>query len=162
MADINSHLEPKRDARGYSWPPFRKNNLAGRRSGVHSLRIVDPLAAELAAALLVDRADLAAFPEALAAWARAEARCLLLAEHQAGEGLFDNDGSVRGGRYVAQFERLAADMRTRLGLDPRAEAELARSRAEAVAGLVDLDAVRERGREALERRRSEAGSVGVD
>src|SRR5687767_10257374 len=126
-------------ARGYSWPPFSPGNTVSYRHGAHSGRAIDPIALDLAAGLVVERPDLDRFPEAVMAWARAEARCILLHEHQATHGLLDDDGEVRGGRYVAQFERLAADLRARLGLDPRSEAELARARADATRSAVDLD-----------------------
>ena len=135
-------------ARGYTWPPFEPGNTAAVRHGAWSSRKVDPLAAELVAGLLADRPDLAAYPETVMAWARAEARVVILAEHQAEHGLIDDKGEVRGGRYVAQFERLAADLRARLGLDPRSEAELTRERADATRSAVDLDSIRERGRAA--------------
>jgi hypothetical protein len=93
------------------------------------------------------------------AWARAEARCLLLATWQAERGLLDDKGEVMGGRYVGQFERLAAELRHRLGLDPRSEAELLAARADAARNVVDLDAIRRRGVEAL-RSRGELGAGG--
>jgi len=136
----------KGPARRYSWQPFAAENLAALRSGVWSRRKVDPIASEFVLGLLADRPDLGGYPEAVAAWARAEARCVLLAEHFA-DGLIA-DGQERPGlRYVAQFERLASTLRERLGLDPRSEAELARDRVDAVRDAVDLDALRERGRE---------------
>ncbi len=52
-------------------------------------------------------------------------------------------------RYVGQFERLAADLRARLGLDPKSEAELASSRAQATLVSVDIEELRARGREVL-------------
>ena len=51
-------------------------------------------------------------------------------------------------RFVAQFEKLAHDLRRELGLTPGSEADLARSRAEALRGEVDLEALMARGREA--------------
>lgn len=136
-------------ARGYSWAPFKAGNVAGMRHGAFSSRRVDPIAEELAAGLLEDRPDLEGYPEVVWAWARPEARCLLLAEHFA-DGLFDQDGAVRPGlRYVARFERQADQLRQRLGLDPRSEAELFRDRISAPRGAVDLDRLREEGRRAL-------------
>ncbi len=147
------------DARGYSWAPFEPGNTVSVRHGVWSGRRVHPLAAELVTGLLAQRPDLAAYPEMVEAWARAEARCLLLATWQAERGLLDDKGEVAGGRYVAQFERLAADLRSRLGLDPRSEAELLAARADAARNVVDLDAIRRRGVEAL-RARGELGAGG--
>ncbi|MDQ6853139.1 MAG: hypothetical protein M3046_05510 [Actinomycetota bacterium] len=56
-------------------------------------------------------------------------------------------------KIIAQFERLANDLRQRLGLDPRSEAELASVQADAARSVVDIDALRARGRAAVERRR---------
>jgi hypothetical protein len=139
-----------------SWQ-FRSGNVAARRHGIWSGRIVDPLTAELVAGLLAERPDLQVFPEAVAAWGRAEARCLLLDEYLVREGLFGEDGEAKAARYVAQFERLAADLRRRLGLDPGAEAELAKSRAEVARVVVDLESIRQRGRAVLDTRHAEVG-----
>ena len=49
-------------------------------------------------------------------------------------------------RLVGEVERRAADCRKALGLDPRSQAELARTRTEASLSAVDLDAVRAAGR----------------
>lgn len=151
--------EERRPARGYSWDAFEAGNTVAVRHGAWSGRRVHPLAAELVAGLLADRPDLAGYPETVEAWARAEARCLLLATWQADHGLLDDKGEVAGGRYVGQFERLASDLRHRLGLDPRSEAELLAARAEAARNVVDLDAIRRRGVEAL-RSRGELGAGG--
>jgi hypothetical protein len=53
-------------------------------------------------------------------------------------------------RFLVQFERLALDLRAKLGLDPRSEAELRKTRAEVARGAYDLDALREKGREVRE------------
>lgn len=140
-------------ARGYSWPPFEEGNTASLRHGARSPRVYEPVAEELAAGLLADRPDLEAFPEAVGSWAEAEARAVLLRTHlsRSDVGMFDGDGEPREGmlRWLDRFERRADAMRQRLGLDPRSAAELARERADAGRSQVDLDAVRQRGREAL-------------
>jgi hypothetical protein len=62
---------------------------------------------------------------------------------------------------VAAFELQAARLRERLGLDPASDAALSKARAEAVAAVADLEAVRERGRQVLTTRRAElAGTSG--
>jgi hypothetical protein len=140
------------------YEPFELRNTAHLRHGVRSRsgRFVDPLAGEISAALLAERPDLAAWPEALAAWARAEARCLLYAEYHARVGTIDPEtGDFRGGARVLAAERLAGQLRERLGLDPVAEAQLAKTRIEAAHTVVDLEAIRARGRSVLERRRAE-------
>jgi len=48
---------------------------------------------------------------------------------------------------------LAMQLRERLGLDPKSEAELANAQSDAARNVVDLDGLRARGRAALERRR---------
>jgi hypothetical protein len=59
-------------------------------------------------------------------------------------------------------------LRERLGLDPKSEAELANAQADAARNIVDVDVLRARGREALARRRElaeadeHAGRLGVE
>ena len=139
-------------ARGYSWPQFKAGNMAAVKSGAQSDRIVDPIALELIEGLLDVRPDLERHGWAVMAWARAETRCLLLAQWQAEHGLLDDTGNVRNGQHVAQFERLAESARARLGLDPQSEAQLLRDQADATRSAFDLDEIRRRGREALEAR----------
>ena len=148
-------------ARRYSWEPFRVGNEVRLRHGARSERRVDPVAAELVEALLADRPDLATYPEAVWAWARAEGRCLLFADWHAQVGYLDEDGNVRGGGHVATAENTAARLRERLGLDPVADVQLQKAKAEAVHLVADLEAIRERGRVVLERRRAEL-AVGED
>jgi hypothetical protein len=142
-------------ARGYSWEPFKAGNEVRLRHGARSERRVDPVAAELVKALLADRPDLAAYPEAVWGWARAEARCLLFADWHAQVGYLDEAGNVRGGGHVAAAENAAARLRERLGLDPVSDVQLQRAKAEAVHLVADLEQIRERGRVVLERRRAE-------
>jgi hypothetical protein len=135
--------------RGYSWPPFQPGHTKSMRHGIWSKRTVDPLAQDLVAGLLSDRDDLGSYPELVMAWGRAEARCLLLADWFVQRGLFDDEGKERPGlRFVGQFEKLAADLRAQLGLTPGSEADLARSRADAIKGELDLEGLAARGREA--------------
>jgi hypothetical protein len=116
---------------------------------------VDPLAAELAAALLEDRPELAQYPESVRAWSCAEARVLMFEDFHARVGFLTDDGEVRGGGRVREYEVLAANLRARLGLDPLADATLRKAQAEAVHLVADIEGIRERGRLALERRRAE-------
>ncbi len=135
-------------ARGYSWPAFSEGNAAAVKHGVWSELRLEPVVAKLAAGLGAAHPDLGRV--------RAEARCLALAEWFSERGIFDDDGNERPGlRYVAQFERLAAELRARLGRDPRSEAELVSRRADATRSAFDLDALQATGRRALrERERS--------
>ena len=140
--------------RGYRWPPFSKGNELQRRHGATMPKVVDPISDELVEGLLERRPDLERFPEALAAWGRAESRCLLLAAWFGEHGLLDGKGqATASAQLLNQSERLASEMRGRLGLDPKSESELAQSQAQAAASVVDLDAIRARGRKALEAHR---------
>lgn len=127
---------------------FGRGNVASISHGIWSRRLTEPLAGELADALLAARPELVAYPEVVWSWARTEAKCLLLSEWTSSHPLVDQKGQPAPVlRYVVQFERLAMDLRSRLGLDPRSEAELIRSRADAAKGSFDLEALRARGRE---------------
>ncbi|WOP17400.1 hypothetical protein [Raineyella sp. LH-20] len=119
--------------------------------GATSTAVVSPVADALAADLVARRPDLAPHREAVAAWAAAEARCILLRHHEDRVGLLDEDGSPRGyTSLLVTAERAAERARQRLGLDPLSEAELAKARATASLSAVDLSLVLEAGREALE------------
>jgi hypothetical protein len=149
MASAPPETWTPKPARGYSWPPFAPQNTQSMRHGIWSKRKVDPLAEDLVAGVLSDRDDLGNYPEVLMAWARAEARCLLLDAWFAERGLFDDEGKERPGlRFIHQFERLASELRAQLGLTPGSEADLARSRADAIKGELDLEGLAARGREA--------------
>lgn len=139
----------------YRWRQFQPGDEMRLEHGARSERRVDPLAAELAAALLEDRPDLASYPESVRAWARAEARCLLLEDYHARVGFLDEDGNVRGGGRVDRYEAQAARLRERLGLDPLADATLRKAQAEAVHLVADLEQIRAKGRAVLEARRAE-------
>jgi hypothetical protein len=142
-------------ARGYRWAPFAPGNQLQYRHGARSELGTDPVAVELADALLAERPDLLDYPEAVQAWARAEARVLRYADYHARVGYLDEAGQVRGGSHVAAAENAAARLRERLGLDPVSDVQLQRAKAEAVHLVADLEQIRERGRVVLERRRAE-------
>jgi hypothetical protein len=117
--------------------------------------------------LLQDRPDLSAYPEALAAWATAEARCERLRVWTSQHGLISGDGKVVNSHDLLMFEAQAARFRAQLGLDPMSDAALQKSRADAVLTVVDLESIRARGREALARRQAiaapgDAGGVEVE
>jgi hypothetical protein len=142
---------PKPGARSYSWAPFQPGHTLSVHHGARSPRIVGEVAEQLAVGLVEDRPDLLAYPEAVGAWARAEARCWLVESFIAENGLLDADGKPVGvAKYVAGWERLAVELRATLGLDPKSEAALARERAGATPAVVDLEGLRERGRAALD------------
>lgn len=134
-------------------PPFEPGNTKSLRSGHRSPRVYGELARSLAAGLVEARPDLAAYPEAVSSWATLEAQTALLRRHVADVGVIDPDtGAPREGalQWLTKLEKNTADARTRLGLDPRSEASLARERAAAFVLAVDLGALAERGRAALE------------
>lgn len=143
-----------RPARGYSWPPFAEGNQVSLRHGARSDRYVEPLARAFADALIADRPDLAGFPEAVAAWATAEARVERMRLWTAQHGLLDAAGRVRNAHDLLGFENAAMKLRQVLGLDPISDAALAKTRAEAVLGAADVDGLRARGREIWERRQA--------
>jgi hypothetical protein len=152
---VKQGLDPspwKHDPSLSTRPPFREGNRLAERHGGYGE--VDPVAQQLAADLLADRPDLERFPEAVRAWARAETRCLLLEQWFLSHGLIGADGKATASeRLLASSERLAMQLRERLGLDPKSEADLANAQADAARNVVDLDALRARGRAALARRR---------
>ncbi len=132
--------------------PFPPGNVVGLRSGHRSPRVYGKLAQRLAAGLAEDRPDLGAYPEAVAAWATAEAQVALLRRHVAEVGPIDpatGEPRVTSLTWLRQLERLAAEHRATLGLDPRSEATLTRERAAAAVLTVDLVGLAERGRAAL-------------
>jgi hypothetical protein len=73
-----------------------------------------------------------------------------LSEWIAVRGLIDpeTDQPMSGLKWLISFENQAASSRAILGLDPVSEARLAKERADATRGAVDLERLRERGREA--------------
>jgi hypothetical protein len=121
------------------------------------------VAEDLVAGLLEDKPDTGVYPELLAAWARAEARCILLGEYLVGRLTDGDERSEKVLRFVQQFERLAHELRRELGLTPGSEADLARSRADAIKGEFDLRALAAAGRaarlQAEERQTIEASTV---
>ena len=155
MADKLKPGDPDyRPARGYKWETAKPGNTLALKHGAHSARVYQPVARELAEGIVAERSYLADYPSAVSAWAEAEARALLLREWIANQGMFGDDGEPRGTvlKWLNAFEGRARELRRDLGLDPRADAELAKTRAEAHHAAADLDAVRAAGREALRRR----------
>lgn len=123
MADQAEH----RPARGYTWPPFAAGHTLTLRHGAFSPRSVEPLAAELIEGTIAEGGYLAEpdYRPAVEAWARAEARCILLDAWLQEHGLLDAKGRPHpAAEYAGRLERLAAEHRSRLGLDPRSRAAL--------------------------------------
>jgi hypothetical protein len=138
-------------ARGYSWPPFESGNTAAVRHGAFSTRFVDATAEELRPHLLevAPWLDHPAFGAAVDAWIRSEARIALLAEHAERIGLIDDRGEPRESllKWLHAAERLAAEHRARLGLDPTSRVRLERDRSTAALNAVDVASELERGRQ---------------
>lgn len=140
------YLNPTpRPARGYSWEPFQPGHTKSLIHGAYSPRTVDPLAEEIAGLILkTGPGFLASNDFALATWslARTEARLQVVNEWLDTHGPLDEEGNPRpAAGLVLQFERLAVDMRNRLGLDPTSRAKLEQALAGAardinIAGLV--------------------------
>lgn len=163
-------------------PPFRagnehragEGNTLSTRHGAYSSRTVAPLAAEIEAAARADESwppylTDPSYAPAVAAWATAEAVCVLLRRHVAGLDLADaiaetadeesttergEGGSTRTTRtrrtrsaldLLHRSESSAATHRARLGLDPASRARLGRDVTAAQTDLVQmLTAARER------------------
>ena len=128
-------------ARGYSWETFERGNLAALKHGAYSPRRVEPLARELVEAVLpsVSYLDDPSYAASVWAWARAEARVQLLDEHLSEHGFLDERGNLRPAvDGLLRSERIAAEMRARLGLDPRSRAKLERDLSASARDRVDL------------------------
>lgn len=143
---------------------FRTSEPGDPRATTHGAKsptIYAARAATLAENLLAERPDLARYPEAVQAWATAEARCQLVREYEAAAGgLLDSNGDPRSFAALAtSLEKAAASARDRLGLDPVAEAKLARDRASASLTTVNLAEMAANGRRILEARRAELAAA---
>ena len=140
-------------ARGYSWPPFEEGNQAAVTHGAYSVEVYGPVARELVSGVLTDRPQLNRYRTAVAAWADVEARCLVVREHLDAHGMLDEQGKPRPAvELLVRLESRADKARQRLGLDPKADADLAKSTADAQHSIADLDSIREAGRAALDKR----------
>jgi hypothetical protein len=83
------------EARGYKWRDAWPGNPLALKHGAYSEGIIQPLADDLAAALLERRPDLAAYPEAVSAWAFSETRAAVWRLLLDRGGLVDSDHKVR-------------------------------------------------------------------
>lgn len=131
--------------RGYSWPPFPKQHGAFARDAC------DEAAATVSE--LLDEADLERFPAAALLLGELWVRYRRARADIDERGELLEDGSPHPLlRWETQWRRQLLDLLARFGLDPKAEAELTKVRAEARAQVIDLEAVKVRGREALDAR----------
>ena len=129
---------------------FTNGNLVRVTHGVYSDRRVNPIARELVSAVLDARPDLEDHPAALWSWARIESKCLLLEAWLDEYDFIDEEGNPTApAQLVTRYEKLALNLRARLGLDPQSQAQLQSFRADAAKVTFDLEALREKGREAM-------------
>jgi hypothetical protein len=125
-----------RPARGYSWEQFKPGHTLSIRHGAYSTRRINPIAEALAEDLLalaaIDGSPVQylasqAWLATVHAWADAEARAQLIREYLDEVGMWDAKGEPRKVMPdLHKFERRAADLRGRLGLDPLSRARLGR------------------------------------
>ena len=144
-----------------SWEPFKPGNTAALKHGARSPARVNPIAEELVASTLEAAPFLAeqSFRPALEAWARAEARCLLLEQYLDEHGLLDEQGNPRPATSLMnQQENLALKHRIRLGLDAASRAGIEASLTSTAASQASLEAALEAGAAAI-RARFGAGSA---
>ncbi|MCW2735452.1 hypothetical protein [Nocardioides sp.] len=136
--------------------PIVRGHTVTVTHGAWSSRRVDPLAAELieTAVSAVSWLSDPTYRPAVTSWARAEARCQLLAEYLDREGILDPaTGEPRPALAAAEKqERLAIQQRQRLGLDPASRAQLESTLTSAAVGQHALEDAIRRGQEALDRR----------
>ncbi len=132
---------------------FTNGNLVRVTHGVYSDRRVNPIARELAEGLIVERPDLEDHPAAVWSWARIESKCLLLEAWLDEHGFIDGDGKPTApAQLVTRYEKLALNLRARLGLDPLSQAQLQNLRGQASLVSYDIEELRARGREVMELR----------
>lgn len=128
-------------ARGYKWKQFEPGHMANLRHGAKSPRIVDPIAQRLIEDAVAARPYLAdpAYTAAVWAWGRAEARIMLCEDYIAEHGMFDDRGKQRNVvDILLRSESMAANLRSRLGLDPLSQSKLGRNIAAANLDLAEL------------------------
>jgi hypothetical protein len=119
-------------------PQIKKGETLALKHGAWADRVVDPVAKELVGVVLAQVGYLGdpSYEPAVWAWARAEARVLVLAKWLDESGTLDEHGVPRPAlAALKDFERLASTARSRLGLDPLSRAALGR---DVAAQQVDL------------------------
>jgi hypothetical protein len=121
--------EDYRPARGYSWPPLLPGHANRKTHGAYHAATVDPVATALVESL-GDVDYIATVPEFAASvwgWARAEAKVRLVTAWLDEHGVLDEDGKPRpAADLLVRLEKMAAEARSRLGLDPLSRARLGR------------------------------------
>jgi len=115
--------------RGEWAPPIRAGEQLALKHGAWADQIVDPVARELVALVhsRVEYLSEVAYDAAVWAWARTEARVLVLTAWLDEHGTLDETGAPRpAAAQLLQWENLASKHRQRLGLDPLSRAQLGR------------------------------------
>jgi hypothetical protein len=109
---------------------------------------------ELFAGYIEAYPTLAAYPGAVAALAKAEARAVMLDEYLTEHGMWTEKGELRNDAigHLRGFERDATQARAALGLTPDGEAKLMAVRAEAARGAMSAEVIRERAEAARTKR----------
>lgn len=108
---------------------FAPGHTLSTRHGAHSPRMVDPIAAELVeeAVATCDYLREPHYQAEVLAWARAEARVILVTRFLDERGPLDPEGKPwPATELLVRLERLAAERRHALGLTPMARARLGR------------------------------------
>jgi hypothetical protein len=136
--------------------PFEEGNEMSLKSGARSKRVLDRATQIISDDLLQRYPHVAAYSETVEALSRATALTRLLFADISTGGIRGKDGELKNAAMQRYFsaERLAAHLRADLGMTAASEASVARDRAFAVASAasVDLEALANRGRQALEAR----------
>jgi hypothetical protein len=156
------HDAKAKAARGYRWETFRKNNVMAIRHGAATQQVFGPLARELTEALLEVAPDLRdpRYAAAVTRWSEAEAQESLIMYEL--DKVVDAEGitSERAEQLQRSLDKVRARssrLRADLGLTPRGHVELVAGRAHAEHEIVDVEAIRVRGRAAIEARAREDG-----
>jgi hypothetical protein len=158
------HAAKAKAARGYRWETAAPGNFLSVRNGASTQRVFGPLAKQLAKALLAECEDLRnpRYAAAVTRWSEAEAQeSLLVFELDrvvSSEGI-TSERAEQVQRSLDKVRGRSARLRADLGLTPRGHVELVAGRAHAEHEVVDVEAIRARGRAAIEARAREDGDA---
>jgi hypothetical protein len=143
--------------------PFAEGNEASMKNGSRSKRVMERATKIISDDLLERYPHVCAFPEAVEALGRATAMARLTFAAATTGGVSHPDGTLKASEISkwATAENVASRLRTSLGMTPESEASVARDRAAAVsmAAGVDLEALANRGREALDARTAQTHEI---
>lgn len=139
-----SDVEPKGEARGYSWAPFQPGHELSLKHGAWSPRTVRPIAeaveAELGRVAPWTGAD--AFAGARASYAWAEAQAVQLRADLDEHGYVDEEGQERATvRSLDRIEGRLGRLRDALGLSPQALGKLLATAASVAGATGDAESL---------------------